>query len=298
MLLTTTAVAQDEQPAGSNANVRAVLKIPNNMLPEARLITLVDAQQRAQVAAAPLQRLGELEVEAARQHRLGVKSLYFPNISAQAAYLHLSENPGEILSVHRPLTGGVLQVPVQAVFQDENAVNVVVTQPITQLFGVQQLVKIARADENIARAKAGMPVAEVARQVEKTFFELLIAQRELSATAAEVSRIRSALVAETSRTLAADKVAMLTASLNGLLGLSLDTRLELVPPPPFSENLTLQQALTQAQASPPLEVIEGEQTAVKARSAARLAKLEYSPGIAVLGGYLHQQIVPISPDRC
>jgi outer membrane protein TolC len=291
ILFTAVAAAQEARPAAARAFVPATLKIPENLLPEARLITLVDAQQQAQVAAGPLQRLGELQVEAAHQHRLGVKSLYFPNISAQADYLHLTENPGQIFSVQRPLTGGILQLPVQAVFQDQNAVNVVVTQPITQLFGVRQLVKIARADENIARAKAGMPVAEVARQVEKTFFDLLIAQRELSATAAEATKVRSSLVAETSRTLAADKVATLTASLNELLGLPLDTRLELVPPPPLAENFTLQQALTQVQGAPPLAVIEAEQTAIKAHSAARLSKLEYGPGIAVMGGYLHQQVL-------
>src|SRR5215831_2489761 len=152
-----------------------ILKIQDNAQDSAeRAITLDDAQQRAQVAAAPLMRLGELQVEAARQHRLGVKSMYFPSISAQADYLHLTENPGEIFTVQRPLTGGFLSLPVQAVFQDQHAVNVVVTQPITQLFGVRQLVRIARADENIAKAKADMPVTEIARLVEKTFFELLI----------------------------------------------------------------------------------------------------------------------------
>jgi outer membrane protein TolC len=73
-----------------------------------------------------------------------------------------------------------------------------------------------------------------------------------------------------------------------LLGLAPDTRLELVPPPPLIENLTLRDALSQAQASPPLEVIEAEQTAAKAHAAAKLAKLDYVPGVAVLGGYLHQ----------
>src|SRR5215467_15374562 len=203
ILLTTVAAAQ-EAPAAPRAYVPAILKISDNLLPDVRLITLVDAQQQAQVAAAPLQRLGELQVEAARQHRLAVKSMYFPSISAQADYLHLTENPGEIFTVQRPLTGGLFQLPVQAVFQDQNAVNVVLTQPITQLFGVRQLVRIARADENIARAKAGMPVTEVARQVEKNYFDLLIAERELSATNGEAKKVRASLVAETSRTLAAD----------------------------------------------------------------------------------------------
>ena len=282
-LLTVVAAAQEAQRS---------LTIPDDVLPNVRLITLTDAQRQAQVTAAPLMRLGELQVEAARQHRLGVKSLYLPSISTQADYLHLTENPGEIFTVQRPLTGALLSLPVQAVFQDQHAVNVVVTQPITQLFGVRQLVKIARADENIARAKAGMPVTEVARQVEENFFGLLVAQRELAAAATDARKARvrqvDAIRADASRTLAADTVTTLMASLNGLLGLPLDTRLELVAPAPLVENLTLNNALAIAQATPSLEVIEAEQTAVKARSAARLSKLEYGPGIAIMGGYLHQ----------
>jgi outer membrane protein TolC len=289
ILLAAVATAQEAPQSSPRAFRPLILQIQDNAaLPNERAITLDDAQQRAQVAAAPLMRLGELQVEAARQHRLGVKSLYFPSITTQADYLHLSENPGEIFTVQRPLAGTVLSLPVQAVFQDQNAVNVVVTQPITQLFGVRQLVKIARADENIARAKAGMPVAEIAEQVEKNFFDLLIAQRELAAASAEAKHVRASLVADTSRTIAADKVAMLTASLNGLLGFPLETRLELVAPTPLVENLTLKNALQIAQATPSLEVIEAEQTSVKAHSAARLAKLEYGPGIAIMGGYLHQ----------
>jgi outer membrane protein TolC len=64
--------------------------------------------------------------------------------------------------------------------------------------------------------------------------------------------------------------------------------LELIPPTPLVENLTLKDALAQAQASPSLEVVEAEQTAVKARSAAKLAKFAYVPGVAILGGYVHQ----------
>ncbi|HET9831068.1 MAG TPA: TolC family protein, partial [Vicinamibacterales bacterium] len=150
-LLATVAAAQEAPQASPRAFRPLILQIQDNAaLPNDRVITLDDAQQRAQVNAAPLMRLGELQVEAARQHRLGVKSLYFPSIGAQAEYLHLTESPGEIFTVQRPLTGGFLSLPVQAVFQDPWAVNVVVTQPITQLFGIRQLVKIARADENIA----------------------------------------------------------------------------------------------------------------------------------------------------
>src|SRR5262249_2560739 len=138
LLLAAVAAAQEAPSATPSAFLPAILKIPDNALPGVRLVTLTEAQQQAQVAAGPLMRLGELQVEAARQHRLGVKSLYFPSIGAQVDYLHLTKNPGEIFTVQRPLVGGVLSLPVQAVFQDQDAVNVVVTQPITQLFGVRQ----------------------------------------------------------------------------------------------------------------------------------------------------------------
>jgi outer membrane protein TolC len=310
LLFTFAAAAQDSTPARPNANGPAVLKIPNDVPADTRVLTLPDAQQRAQVASAPLVRLGELQVEAARQHRLGVKSMYFPAITTQFLNLHLSETPGELLTFQRPLTGGLLTVPIAAVFQDQTAVNVTIAQPITQLFGVRQLVKIARADENIAKAKAGMPVTEVTRQVEKKFFDLLVAQRELAAAAADAKKVRTGWVrfgetgtlrsaaqqadavrVETSRALADGKVTALTASLNELLGLAPDTRLELVPPLPLVENLTLKDALAQAQASPTAAVIEAEQTAVKAHAGARLAKLEYGPGIAIIGGYTHQRML-------
>src|SRR5262245_11539392 len=85
ILLTTVAAAQDNPQASPRASRPLILQIQDSAaLPNERVITLDDAQQRAQVAAAPLMRLGELQVEAARQHRLGVRSLYFPSISAQA----------------------------------------------------------------------------------------------------------------------------------------------------------------------------------------------------------------------
>ena len=301
------AAAQQSHPTPLNLGAPAIVGLRSEVPVNVRRITLREAQQLAQAASDPLKRLGELQVEAAEQHRLGVRSLYFPSVATQFLNLHLSENPGELLTFQRPLTGGLINVPVQVVFQDQTLFNVVATQPITQLFAVHQLAKIARADENIARAKAGMPVEAVSRQVEKNFFDLLVAERELAAATTNARNVRTgwmtvgdsrapgtavqqadALRAETAATLLAGSVTTLTASLNELLGLASDTRLELVPPAPLAENLTLKDALAQAQASPSAEVIEAEQTAAKAHAARKIAKLEYVPGVAVLGGYLHQ----------
>ena len=309
ILVPAIAAAQESQLT-PNRNGPSLLSIRGGVAADVRRITLADAQQLAQAANDPLARLGQLQVEAAKQHRLGVTSMYFPSVTTQAFNLHLNETPGELLSFRRPLTGGLISVPVGVISQDQTTVNVVATQPITQLFAVRQLVKIAQADENIARSKAGIPVTAIARQVEKNFFDLLVAERELAAAASDAKTVRTswatigddgllgtaaqrtdALRVERAHAAVAGEVATLTAALNGLLGLAPDTRLELVPPAPLVENLTLKEALARAQASPSPDVVEAEQTAVKARSAARLAKFAYVPGVAVLGGYVHQDAV-------
>ena len=317
ILVPAIADAQESQIT-PNRNGPSFLSIRGDVPADVRRITLADAQQLAQAANDPLARLGQLQVEAARQHRLGVTSMYFPSVTTQAFNLHLSETPGQLLSFQRPLTGGLISVPVGVVSQDSTTVNIVATQPITQLFAVRQLVKIAQADENIARTKAGMPVTALARQVEKNFFDLLVCERELAAAASDARKVRAswvtigdagllgtaaqqtdALRVERAHAAVAGEVATLTAALNGLLGLAPETRLELVPPTPLVENLTLKDALAQAQASPSPEVVEAEQTALKARSATKLARFAYVPGIAILGGYVHQSVLSdvVLPDN-
>jgi outer membrane protein TolC len=316
ILFTGAAAAQQSQPASRSLSDPAILASLSEVPRDLRRITLRDAQQLAQAANDPLKRLGELQVEAARQHRLGVRSMYFPTVATQLLDLHLSEHPGQLLTFERPLAGALISVPVSVVFQDQRLFNVVAIQPITQLFAVRQLVKIARADENIARAKAGMPVQTVTREVEKNFFAVLVAERELAAAMADVtkgqagwvriadfgtpgsgSRQADALRAETDVALLAGRVATLTASLNGLLGLAPATRLELIPPAPLAENLTLKDALAQAQASPSVDVIEAEQTAAKASAAVTLSKLAFVPGVAVMGGWTQQHMLtdPVLP---
>jgi len=296
----------------SNKGGRLVLPRYFGDLPAGvRRITLQQAQQMAAAATNPLVRLGQLQVEAAEQHRLGVKSNYFPSVTAQAYGLELSQNPGEVLTVRRPLMGSFVSVPVNIVEQSQFAANVVAVQPITPIFAVRQLVKIARADENIARAKAGMPVLEQASIVEKNFFDLLIAERELISAGSEARKVQAkwmavndsgtatiseqqtdAFGAAKSMLLAASRVRELTASLNDLLGLPAETRLELVPPDPLVENLSLNEATASA-TNGSAEVIEAEQTAIKAHAGSKLAKMEYFPSIAVVGGYTHQNVINV-----
>ena len=281
----------------------------------ARVITLEEAQQQAAGAQNPMVRLGELSVEVAKQNRQAFQSQYFPVISSTFANMHFNKFMGEQFQLNRPIVGTAIPVSVPLLRKDITVAAFNVIQPLTPLLKVQQAVKIARADENIARAKAGMPVVETRNNVEKNYFALLIAQRELIVAKAKAKTIQDKYVlasnapveplsaeqdaeligAEKTLLVANSKVQELSASLNSLIGLPEDTELDLVAPTPFAEAVSLAVATNQAMATNP-EVVEAEQTAIKARAGRKLAKLDYVPDVAVLGGYAYQTAVPLLPN--
>ena len=275
-----------------------------------RTLTLEEAKAQAAAAGNPLVRLGELSVEVAKQHRLGAQGDYFPQIGSTLYNMHLNKQTGQVLTVERPLTGGILSVPVNIFAKNQTIYNLNAVQPITPLFAIYQLVKIARADENIARAKVGLPVKEIANQVEKNYFDLLVAQRELTGAEAGAKKVQAKWLrasnsttpdisaeqqaemagAEKAVLLASSKVQELTASLNGLLGFPENARLDLVPPPPLVENVSLTEATENATAANP-EVVEAEQTAIKAHAGKTLSKMAYFPVVAMMGGYSNQNAI-------
>jgi outer membrane protein len=281
-------------------------------LPEVRRITLDEAQQMAGGTSNPLVRLAALQVRVAKEHRLGVQSMYFPNIGGQLENLHFNKNTGPVLTLDRL---GVT-VPVNIIGKNQTAFNFSAVQPITPIFAVHQLVKIARSDETIARAKAGAPVAETASKVETNYFDLLIAERELvsaeagskkiqvkwlsasSSGALRVSREQETdmIGAEKEVMLATSKVKELTASLNNMLGLPEGTKLELVAPEPLAEDMSMDEAVDKAVAAN-VEVVEAEQTAVKAHAGSTLSKMQYFPSVAIVGGYTNQNAMNIILPR-
>jgi outer membrane protein TolC len=281
-----------------------------------RRITLDEAeQQAASPNNNPMVRLGQLQVEVADQNRLGTLSTFFPQIGSDFANFHFNKFMGQELQVVRPITGETTTVGLPLLGKDQTFVAVTATQPVTPLFQLRQLYKISVADENIARAKAGMPVSETANNVVKNYYGLLIAQRQLAyaqitAKGAEDKWLVASNpatpmgagsddvdVIEASKALviASAKVEELTASLNEMIGLPPDTKLELVPPDPHFENISMGEASDRALAANP-DVIEAEQNVVKARAASTLQKLAYVPTVAVTGGYAYNNnAVPLLP---
>ncbi len=280
----------------------------------ARIITLEEAQQKAAPANNPMLRLGQLSVEVARQTRLGTESTFFPQIGSTFSNMHFNKFMGEEISVTGPL-GNTRTASLPLAGQNQTLVAVTLTQPITPLLQLKELYKINLADERIARVKAGMPVSETASKVEKAFYELLVAQRQMAFAKLKATQTENRwLVAsnaaipigpashdeeliETSNTMAiaTTKVQELTAALDEMLGFAPDTELQLVPPDPRFENISLREATDKALVANP-EVLEAEQTVVKARSASTIQKLAYIPTVAAMGGYAYNnEAIPLLP---
>jgi outer membrane protein TolC len=301
------------QQAGGSPTVaiRAADSEPTITPAGARLISLQEAQQKAAPADNnPLVRLGQLQVEVARQNRLGTRSTFFPQIGSTFTNFHFNKFMGQELQVANRTVG----VPLAG--KDQTLFAVTATQPITPLFQLRELYKINLADERIARAKAGMPASETANNIEKAYYELLVAQRQRAFAKVKAKETENRfLVAsnsaampvglashdeeliETSNALAiaTTRVKELTGSLDDLLGWPSDTELELVPPDPRFEDVSLREATDKALAANP-EVVEAEQTVVKARAASKLQKLAYVPVVAAIGGYAYNgNAVPLLP---
>jgi outer membrane protein TolC len=279
-----------------------------------RRVTLQQVQHNsANRLASSLASLSHLSVEAAKEHRLAVEADYFPKFGATFVNLHTTDFLGQVLKIRHPLSGDLTTVPVQIVNQNMTVAAFTMVQPITPLFEVRQAVRIARADERIAMAKAAASVSSNARhaEVEETYFNLLIAQRRLTSAewklrsgetrtlyasvSADALRVSGndagAIEARKAVETASATVKELTASLNRLMGWPEETELELVVPEPLVENVSLQEVSDKSPAAN-LALVEAEETVVKARAAHSISKMAYFPSVVAMSGYLFQNVLP------
>jgi outer membrane protein TolC len=272
--------------------IAAVIFLPSVGLvaqqPHVERVTLDEAKARA--GAAKAADLARLSIDAARYHRQAVQADYFPKIDSTFANLHFNKFMGQSIELARRTA----ELPLLR--KDETIAVVNVTQPVTPLFKVNQAVTIARADEAIARAKVGQLAAQVAAKVERTYFALLIAQRQQTLAEIKTQMMDRPVLIEVGKELltARSQVVELTENLNALIGLDPHTELELIAPEPVVETVSEQEATQQALANSS-EIVEAEQTVVKARAATNLSKLEYVPDVAVIGGYSYQTAIPLLP---
>lgn len=294
-------------------------------------ITLEEALTRAVASHAVVATAAG--VSAAHFHHKALQSDYFPKVGAYLVNIHYNKFMGDTIQLFR--RGIIFPTVSRAVplfDKDQTFVGPTVTQPLTPIFKIRGAVRIAKADERIAQAKADAASVQLTADVERAYFDLLIAQRRQAEAGANVEtaerklQIASAaatpvdgvveretelLEAKKALLAANDRVTEFTSSLSVMTGLPEDARLELIPPPPVvtEANFSPQhpQRPQEPQQAPPRqkprpvfaydpEIVEAEEAVVKAKAARRLAKLEYLPDAIITGGYMFQTGIPALPD--
>ncbi len=274
---------------------------PQHSSPSTVRISLEEAKQRA-LASNKLLTIGVLNVEGKGYATRSMQSNYGPKVLGTSAYLHFDRPLGQVLTTRdRPIIGIPPQQIAVNVFNQDSAWNILAAvQPITDLLKVRQGVRIARADEEIARAQYDKGERELLSGVEQLYWGILAVQRIRTGaalgvqgaeklSASQTLEARTALVEAKQGLQDADKqLTNLEEQLKNLLDLPPCTRLELdTLPPPALPVSCADEALGLALAASP-EVREAQADLEKAHAAVAAAKLDYVPSIMATGGYLNQ----------
>lgn len=272
--------------------------------PPVRRLTLEEARALALANNKSLE-LARLNV-AEKAHATSAASRdYFPKVLGSVDWFHFDSALGNVV-VTAPgrlglLAPGTPLVNTAVLNQNSTLSTVFAAQPITKLIAVNAAVKIARADENTAKAQLDKGTRDLLSGVTQAYEGLLGALRIKNALELQVRMLEQLLQVKPAPELRVGlvearqgllqvqgQVQELTATLNSLLDLPACTVLELVDPlPPDLPVHCAGEAAQLALAHNP-EVREAEQSVAKAEAALQVARMAYLPDVNVLGGWANQ----------
>jgi outer membrane protein TolC len=288
---------------------------------EVRRVTLTEAVHLAITQNHAL-KIARLKVVENEQKKIGDRSSYFPSITNQSNVLHITElqnigiPAGALGSV-----GGTL-VPAQGVTLPQGqktffSSGTQISQPLTQLIRIHATNRIAAAEVAVSRDDLKNAENQVALQVHTLYYDILIARLQKQAaeqqsayageqlreseddvrngSALNVAAIqgRAGLLESQQSVLTAElQLSDLNTELNDLLGLPLDTRLDLDPAVPSSFDQRPREEYVQTAWSENPEILAAEEAVRKARAGVTSAKSAYLPDITAYARQSYQDGVP------
>ena len=288
---------------------------------EVRRLTLAEAVHLA-VAQNRTLKIARLKVEENEQKKAGERSAYFPSLTTRANVWQITELQNIQIPAGALGTVGGAPNPAQNVTipQGQNTLyssGTMLAQPLTQLLRIHQANRMAAAEVASSRDDVKKAENEVALQVHTLYYGILVAQMEKKAaeqqttyaaenlreseedvrngSALKVAAIggRAGLLEGQQAVLTADlQLADLRTELNDLLGLPLDSELELDPEVATNfETLPKAEYLKMAWAQNP-EILSAEETVRKAQAGVKAAKTAYIPDVTAFARYSYQNGVP------
>lgn len=189
----------------------------------------------------------------------------------------------------------------------------VLTQPVTQLLKIKEATGIARSDQKIAEADVKKAENDVTLAVHQLYYGLLIVRKQKEAAEAGLAAARESLreaenavrarsllevsltEARTavlqykqSLTAANIQIADLNAMLNQLLGLPLETHLELSDPGPSEKTVESRDYFLHAALSQNPEISSAKATVKKAQGGVNAARKDYIPDVTLFAANTYQ----------
>ncbi|NVN90092.1 MAG: efflux RND transporter permease subunit [Desulfuromonadales bacterium] len=253
------------------------------------------------------------------QHKVvSVRADYFPHLSNDTKYLALSSR--QLVTIP---AGGLGTIPGLGAFPSQTMSleqgsstllisNTTLTQPLTQLFKIHEATSIAKSDQKIAEAEVKKAEDAVVYTVHQLFFGLLIAGKQKESLQAalvaaeeyvreseegvragnllDVAVLKSRVnLLQNRQSLLATEIQILdlTSELDDLLGLPLDTGLDLTE---VDTTASSTQTRTPYPENPELQA--ARETVVKTRHALSAARDEYIPDISLFARHTYQDGAP------
>ncbi len=288
----------------------------------ARQITLPEAVDLAVKQNTALQ-IARARVRERQARITTARSNYYPQVSNETLSGVLSDR--QLVTIPAGSLGvvpGLGPFPTSTMGIDQGSSFLVLGsttagQPLTQLLKIRQGVQVARADERISEAELKKAEDDVILGVHQLYYGLLAARTQTAALEAQVTAggetlreagdavrtgnllevavlgARASLLKTRQSLLAAqNQVADLNSEMDNLLGLPLDTELQLAPLPDVpSAPLTRDDYLHSALEGNP-ELRAAREAESKAESGLRAARYEYIPNVGAYARHTYQSGMP------
>jgi outer membrane protein TolC len=263
-------------------------------------------------------KIARFKVKENQERKAEARSDYFPTITNQSNALHISELQNIVIPAGSLGTG----VPPQSASLDQGKQTLIssgtmIAQPLTQLLRIRQENRIAAAEIATSRQELRSSENEVALKVHALYFGILVAQLQKKAAEQETSfatesmrenendvRQGSALqiaAIQSRAELLEGQQSVLTSELqiedemtelNDLLGLPLDTKLELDSEVATDFEIQGKTEYVQAAWQENPEIRAAEETVTKARAGVAAAKTAYIPDVTAYVRHSYQDGVP------
>jgi outer membrane protein len=305
------------------AAVIAVLAF-QSVLPaaEVKKLTITEAVDLA-LQQNRMVKIARLQVQENQEKKATAKSLYFPTLKNESNVLHISELQNiTIPTASFGVIPGVIAFPPRDIAIDQGKQTLITSgtslvQPLTQLLRIRQENKIAQAEVAASQSEVRKAEVDVALKVHEMYYTVLVAElnrraaqekiafaeKDLQESADDVRNGAALKVAEigSQAGLLESKHSLLTVELqiadlnaqfNDLLGLPLDTKLELDPEVKTEVLLPAKdQCLRMAWAENP-EIRSAEETVRKAGAAVGAARTKFIPDVTAFARHSYQNGVP------